>query len=325
MLKTSTTGSYPPLFNPTVGLSALPAESREDLVHKSIAQAIRDQIDLQIDILVDGQPRDDIVSMFTHKLTGYQGAVAGPGDAMMPKRIVGRIRPAEEPITVADYCYARDLAGTKPLKAHITGPITIARSSFVEPESPYCSRHDERLIQDLAFALGREASALVKAGAEVVQIDEPLLASTEYLDMAFAAMRMIVETGHIPHPALHACGNIPRVFEQIMRKSPVEIVSLEGSWLLAPELKEINGAYLVACRKKLGLGCIQVNSRKVESPLWLQVFLEDVLDRVGEDSIWAVMPNCGMRLLDRDVAKRKLQVMVQVVRAVRGEFHWRPS
>lgn len=308
-LKTSLTGSYPPIYNPDKAIRFLPPEEQAEWVHKSIERAIHDQIDIGIDILVDGQVRDDIVSLFAAKLPGYEGHT-------LPYRAVARIRPADGPITVDDYLYAKQLAGGRPLKAHITGPLTMARATRVEDTSPYRDRHDPELVLDFARALGQEARFLVQAGAEIVQIDEPVLTDGVDLDLAFQAMKQIIEIGEIPFPGLHICGNVSLIFEQVLTQSPVKMVSIEGNWLKQPELGHINHDYLVHCGKQIGLGCIQVADYTLERLTSVQNFLDQMITRLGKENIWAVMPNCGLRPVPYEVACNKLAIMVKAVKSL---------
>jgi 5-methyltetrahydropteroyltriglutamate--homocysteine methyltransferase len=308
-LKTSTTGSWPPIYNPDEPIRHLPTEEQDRIVHESIERAIRDQIELDIDILVDGQVRDDIVSLLASKLPGYEGRT-------LPYRAVDRIRPADEPITVQDYLYAKDLVGDKPLKAHITGPMTLARATLVDAESPYNNRNDPDLVIDLAQALGQEARRLVEAGAEIVQIDEPALADGVDLALAIEAMKQIVEIGEIPFPGLHICKNVTRILDDVLRRSPVRMVSMEGEWLRHDELNHINRDYLSRCGKQIGLGCIEVRNYSIERLTAVQNFLDYILDRLGEECIWAAMPNCGLRPVPHDVALKKLKVLVSAVRSL---------
>ena len=308
-LKTSLAGSYPPKFNPDEPIRDKPIEEQDRLVHESIDRAIHDQIELGIDILVDGQPRDDIVSLFSQKLPGYEGCA-------LPCRAIGLIRPSDEPITVPDYQYAKQLVGNKALKAHITGPMTMARGTKIDAESPYANRNDPKLVMDLAKALGHEAHLLVKAGAEVVQIDEPVLQDGVDLDLAFAAMRQVVEIGEIPFPALHACGNLTKILKDILTRSPIKMISMEGSWLNHDELLDINHDYLRRCGKQIGLGCIQVADYQIEKLTKVQNFLDQMMIRLGEEHIWAVMPNCGLRPVPYGVALEKLKVMVEAVKTL---------
>lgn len=315
-LGTSLTGSYPPFYNPDEAIRSLPAEEQEHIVHRSIERAIHDQIELGIDILVDGQVRDDIVSLFAGRLPGYQGQT-------LPYRAVDRIRPADEPITVQDYLYARKLAGDRPLKAHVTGPMTMARATRVET-SVYRDRQDPELVLDLARALGQEARFLVEAGAEIVQIDEPVLADGVDLDLAFEAMKQIVEIGQIPFPGLHACGNVTQILDQTLTCSPVKMISIEGEWLEQGELSHINRDYLAHCGKQIGLGCIKVSDYTLERLTVVQNFLDQMVSRLGEENIWAAMPNCGLRFVPYDVVQNKLSIMVNAVRSLQVVVDRRP-
>jgi 5-methyltetrahydropteroyltriglutamate--homocysteine methyltransferase len=302
-LKISTTGSWPPTYDPDKPIRHLPVEEQDRIVHESIERAVRDQIELGIDILVDGQVRDDIVSLLAPKLPGYAGNT-------LPYRAVGPIRPADGPITVQDYLYAKGLAGDRPLKAHITGPMTMARTSLVEASAPYMNRNDPSLVRDLAKALGQEARFLVQAGAEIVQIDEPALADGVNLSLAFEAMKQIIEIGEIPLPALHICKNVTKILDDVLTNSPVKMVSMEGSWLRRDELSHINREYLSRCGKQIGLGCIEVRKYAIERLTAVQNFLDFMLDRLSEERIWAAMPNCGLRPVPYEVALKKLKVMV---------------
>jgi 5-methyltetrahydropteroyltriglutamate--homocysteine methyltransferase len=308
-LKTSTTGSWPPTYDPDKPIRHLPAEEQDRIVHKSIERAIHDQIELGIDVLVDGQVRDDIVSLLMFKLPGYEGRT-------LPYHAVDRIQPADKPITIQDYLYAKNLAGDRLLKAHITGPMTLSRATLVDAESPYDSRNDPQLIRDLAQALGQEARYLVEAGAKIVQIDEPALADGVDLNLAFEAMKQIIEIGNIPFPALHACGNVTRILDDVLTSSPVKMISIEGNWFTYDELEHINREYLTRCGKQIGLGCIQVANYDIERLRRVQGFLDRMLVRFGEENIWAAMPNCGLRSVPHEVALEKLDVMVEAARSL---------
>jgi len=308
-LRTSSTGSWPPTYDPDKGIRHLLADDQDHIVRESIERAVHDQIELGIDILVDGQVRDDIISLLVPKLPGYAGST-------LPYRAVGPIRPSEEPITVQDYLYAKELAGDRPMKAHVTGPMTIARSTVIDAESGYTSRNDPELIRDLAKALGQEARFLVRAGAEIVQIDEPVLADGVDLDLAFEAMKTIVEIGEIPFPGLHACGNVTRILDDVLTRSPVRMISIEGAWLKRDELSHVDREYLTSCGKQIGLGCIKVADYSLERLTVVQKFLDQMMVRLGEENIWAAMPNCGLRPVPYDVVLEKLKVMVQSAKSL---------
>lgn len=307
-LKTSLTGSYPPIKNPNQIFPDLTPDQIELDVKLGTERAIQDQIELGIDYLVDGQVRDSIVQLFTCKLPGYAPEA--------PARIIGRIKAAESSISAADFLLAKRLAEGRPLKAHITGPITIARGSQITTVSPYKSRSDPQLIMDLSEALGHEAKYLVEAGATIVQIDEPRIQDLADLKIVFDAMRKIVDVGKIPIPALHICGNVTEIFLEILEKAPIKIISIEGRWLNEERLASVNRSYLMARGKQIGLGAIRVDDYALDRITKVQNFIDQMVGRLGEEGIWAIMPNCGLRPMPYDVAKEKLKIMVQAAHSI---------
>ena len=106
------------------------------------------------------------------------------------------------------------------------------------------------------------------------------------------------------------------ILDDILTRSPVKMVSIEGAWLKYDELSHINRDYLIRCGKQIGLGCIQVSDYNIERKRQVQNFLDQMMVRLGEENIWAVMPNCGLRPVPYVVAKTKLQVMVETARSL---------
>lgn len=303
-LPTSLIGSFSPTYDPNRPIRQLPLEEQDRLVKDSIQRAIQTQIDAGISILVDGQVRGDIVSMFCTQIHGFVGNT-------LPYRVTSPIRPNETPITVQDYVYARNLVGDRPLKAHLTGPMTLTHDAVVDTTaSGYTGKTDRKFVLDMAVALAQEAHFLVQAGAQMVQIDEPVLRNGVDLELAFEAMRIIVEKGGIPIPGLHICGNATAILEEVLKSAPVQFISMEARWLRQNSLAFVDQEYLRSCNKKLGLGCIDVADYKCERQRSVQDFLEQMVFRFGQENIWAVTPNCGMRMMPFDSAKAKLQIMV---------------
>lgn len=308
-LLTCLTGSYPPEHDPILLSSDLPEETREATIQSAIRRAVNDQVEAGIDILVDGQIRDDIVALFLSK---FRGCVIKGAHYV----VTGKIHPCEEPITVADFQYARSLATGRLFKAHVTGPMSLARETTLATNE-YKDKYDPKLILDLAYAIAQEARHLANAGAEIVQIDEPALAHGADLEMAFRAMRVVVEKGGIGTAWLHACGDIRAIFKSLVEEAyPVQALSVEGAWLDYPELAQVDGDYLLQHGKKICYGCVRVEPPNIEHLGMLQRMLERAVDRFGIRNIAAVTPNCGLRGTPYDVAKRKMRVMVEAAKSV---------
>lgn len=309
ILKTSLTGSYPPCYDVAKSLQYLPKEEQERLVRQSIKRAIEDQIELGIDVLVDGQVRNDIVSMFCSKISGFTGN-------RLPYRVSSHIQPTEESIILSDILTAREFAGNQQIKAHITGPMTLVSNAVVNVESGYAGKTDQTLIQDVTRVLSYEAKRLVDAGVEIIQIDEAVLTNGADLAVAFAAIQQIVEFAEIPLPILHVCGNVTMILADVLQKAPVKVLSIEGSWLKREELAHIDRQYMRACNKQFGLGCIAVSTHHIEQKRSIQSFIDQMVTRLGIESIWAIMPNCGFRLMPYNIAKEKIRAMVEAVKSL---------
>lgn len=308
-IKTSLTGSFPPVYNPYQPIRNKSIEEQDKLVFASIKRAISAELEAGIDVLVDGQTRDDIVSSFCRYLPGFSGDT-------LPYRVVGPIQPAENPITVKDYHYALEVAKGAPVKAHLTGPMTLARDAIVIPASGYTGKTDPRLVKDIAHALGFEARLLIQAGAKIIQIDEPVLRNGVDLELAFSAMRKIVEIGEIPQTGLHICGNTSRIIKEVLTSAPVDYVSMEGAWLKHESLSFINNNFLKNCKKQIGLGCIEVADYTVERLRSVEATVDQMVNRLGIENIWAITPNCGMRLMPYEVALKKIQVMCEAAHSI---------
>ncbi len=143
-------------------------------ISEHIKQAIREQEQLDIDVLVHGEAeRNDMVEYFGEHFDGYiftqNGWVQSYGSrCVKPPVIIGDIsRP--EAITVEWAKYAQSLT-EKPVKGMLTGPVTILCWSFPRED---ISR--ETIAKQIALALRDEVDDLQKAGIGIIQIDEPAL------------------------------------------------------------------------------------------------------------------------------------------------------
>ena len=285
----TTTGSYPPLPPPA---------SIED----SIKRAIKDQLDAGIDLLVDGQVESDIAGIFAEHIKGFSNRAG-----RYP--IYQKITPPEHPITVSSFLYAKSLAPEKQFKAHLTGPTFLAQSSEIRDTSHYAKNTDRKLVFDIAHALAEEAKALSAAGAEYIQIDEPSFTYGANLDDGLAAIEII--TKHIKHPILHVCSDIRHIFNRLLSAN-VEILSVEGQHLR--RLININSNILSSNKKKIAYGCMPVNTNHIESPRRLIREIVEAVDLYGVENLWAITPNCGLRLIESDEISQKEQLGVKIIK-----------
>ena len=134
------------------------------------------QEDLGYDVLVHGEmERGDMVAYFGETLGGLKPGnpkepVRAYGNRFwIPPEIIGKVS-WKKPITVESWIYAQSLT-SKPVKGMLTGPGTIYDWSI---DVFYADRR--KALKDIANALREEIKALIKAGATIIQIDEPSMA-----------------------------------------------------------------------------------------------------------------------------------------------------
>lgn len=296
-LLTTVVGSYP-----TGGLPPRRAAQR----------AVEDQIAAGIDLIADGQIRGDMVAAFAEQIPGYR-----PTDDGRWEVYEALDRPAL-PIAAADYALARRLAaGRAAVKGVVTGPITLALSSRVAPSAPYFAPHDPELILRLANILAHEVAALVAAGAEAVQVDEPALATALGRqispELAENALRDLAALPALP--MLHVCGDVRRIAGELLAL-PFAALDVEGCRL--DNLAAIDRDELEFAEARLCYGCVDTQTDEVESVAVVRERVRAAVRVIGPARLW-LSPDCGLRRLSLDAARAKLATMVAAAQDVRAE------
>ncbi|HZC76181.1 MAG TPA: uroporphyrinogen decarboxylase family protein [Ktedonobacterales bacterium] len=297
-LLTTVIGSYPP--------AGLPPR-------RAVQRAVEDQIAAGVELISDGQMRGDMIGAFAARIPGFRLADDGTWE------VEDALDLPDGHITAGDYALARQLAaGRAEVKGVVTGPITLALSCRVAPTAPYTDSTDPVLLLRLAEILAREVAALVAAGANVVQIDEPALAKALGTrvspELAYDALRSLVATPRLP--ALHVCGDIRAVAAELLIL-PFAVLAFENSRIA--NLGALDADELDFTTVRLSPGCVDTQSAEVESAAVIGDRIRAVLERIEAERVW-VAPDCGLRLLDPEVARRKLTRMVAAAQAVRAEL-----
>jgi 5-methyltetrahydropteroyltriglutamate--homocysteine methyltransferase len=310
---TNTVGSYP---THTIGEDVKAKMSVQDLMagkdpfSASIEAAVVDQVRAGIDLISDGQVRADMVSAFA---AGIPGMKSEKGRSY----ITGKITRPLRSITAKDLTLARQYAGEGArIKGIITGPVTIAASSSISRGAQYRSSLDPRLLSDLAKALRFEADQLCRAGADALQIDEPVLYNVG-VENVLGYIDAAVEDVEIPvklHPHVASF----KEFEQLLKLKNIEYIGVEAA-KYPVLLDKLTGAAFEGHGKKVALGVIDTDSPEVESVETVKKRIERGIEVFGDD-MW-INPDCGLRLQTREVAFQKLKVLVDAVTRVKLEFN----
>jgi len=171
-----------------------------------------------------------------------------------------------------------------------------------------------------------ELKALVAAGADFIQIDEPSPAIHPDSPAAFADLfNAAIEGVHVKLAA-HLCfGNYAGrplakrvyapVFQQMMQFQVDQLV-LEFA---NRELHELQVLGEIAAHRELAVGLVDVKSYYIETVEDVAERLRRVLEFVPAEKL-SVVPDCGFSQTARWAARAKLKAMVAGAHLVRAEF-----
>jgi 5-methyltetrahydropteroyltriglutamate--homocysteine methyltransferase len=268
-----------------------------------------------LDVVTDGEMRrNEMVEFFAHRIGGYEfnGPVKVWGHNYFDKPSVVEDVTYEEPWLVDEFEFTSS-AAEKPVKVPITGPYTLASWSFNEV---YDSEAD--LAYDLADLVNEEIEALVDAGARYIQIDEPALATTpdDHAIVGEALDRIVADIPDDVRIGLHVCyGDYSRIYPEML-DYPVDEFDLE---LANGDYEQLDVFTEHEFTKDLALGVVDVHDAEVESVEEIKENIEQGLKVVPPERL-TVSPDCGLKLLPREVAYQKMENMVAAARAVEADL-----
>jgi len=316
-LWTTTVGSFPkpPHIERARNQHArgeISAEKLFELEREATVQVIRDQEEIGLEILVDGELyRGDMTTFFAERMEGF--AISNPvrsyGNRYYRKPIaVGPIR-RRSAWTVDWWKFAQGLTA-RPVKGMLTGPYTMMDWSFNEH---YPSR--EAMAMDLAEAIREEALALEAAGAKYIQVDEPAVSvRPEELKLAVRALGRAVE-GLKAKTITHICYGDFDVIYPAMLDLPVDMIDLEMANSRYDLLERFRSHPF---SKEIGYGVLDVHSHRVETKEEVKQGILRGLEFLKPEQMY-IDPDCGLKTRTVEEAKEKLRVMVAAVREVRQE------
>ncbi|MFN3926554.1 MAG: 5-methyltetrahydropteroyltriglutamate--homocysteine S-methyltransferase [Pseudanabaenaceae cyanobacterium] len=297
----------------------------EQAIDAEIAKCIKYQEEVGLDVLVHGEfERTDMVEFFAQQLSGFafteNGWVQSYGSrCVRPPIIYGDItRP--HPMTVREFKVAQSLT-QKIVKGMLTGPVTMLNWSFPRTDIP----RSEQAMQ-IALALRDEVADLEKAGAKMIQIDEPALREglplkqerwAEYLTWAVNAFRL---SAGIAQPSTqihtHMCySEFGDIIEHIQRLD-ADVLSIENSRSNNATLFEITNA---GYKHQVGNGVYDVHSPVVPSVEQILAQLKTGVANLPPDQIW-VNPDCGLKTRRWEEVIPSLQNMVKATQILRQEL-----
>ena len=268
-----------------------------------------------LDVVVDGEMRrNEMVEYFAQRIGGYEfnGPVKVWGHNYFDKPSVVEEVSYDEPWLVDEFRFTTGVAD-RPVKVPITGPYTLASWSFNEQ---YDSEED--LAYELADLVNEEIERLVEAGARYIQIDEPALATTpdDHAIVGKCLDRIVDDVPANVRVGLHVCyGDYSRIYPEIL-DMPVHEYDLE---LANGDYDQLDVFTDPEFTKDLALGVVDVHTTDVETVEEIKDNIEKGFEVVPPERL-TVSPDCGLKLLPREVAYRKMENMVQAAREIEAKL-----
>jgi 5-methyltetrahydropteroyltriglutamate--homocysteine methyltransferase len=307
----------------------LGANDVRELMEDATQAALLDQERAGIDVVTTGEMgRVRFIIGFYDRISGIRTLPAprqlGPPlwDTNTPFEVTGKIAAPNGLGIVDEFTLARTLT-RKPIKATVPGPYTL----LVPLKLGGGYRDKDTLLADLVEIVNAECKALVAAGANFIQIDEPhhgMYAGAVH-DVTRGINRAV--DGVAAKIAVHVCfGNLyGRPFSAVRDYRNVfpTLGDLKASQIV---LEFANRGMEDVARwkdfpkdKELGAGVIDVKAFKSETAADVAARIRGFLQHIAPDKLW-LNPDCGFWETPRWVVKQKLAALVAGAAIVRREL-----
>src|ERR1700758_5397917 len=303
----------------------LPEEHLEEAQDDATIVAIRDMERAGIDIVTDGEIRRESYSnRFATALEGVDAdnpamITSRSGHATPVPRVVGKVKRLGA-VELRDMEFLRKNTD-RAAKITLPGPFTMSQQAKNE-----YYKDDEELAMAFAEAVNAEAHDLQKAGADVIQLDEPWVRNNPDLARRYAGKWITRALQGIPIPTVvHVCFGYAAVvpgstkpagysFLAELAATSAEQISIEAA---QPKLDL--GVLKDLSAKKIMLGVLDLGDPKIESVDTVAERIRNGLKYVSADKL-VPAPDCGMKYMPRHVAFGKLKAMADAAAKVRKEI-----
>ena len=337
-MKTARTSQLPPFYTHGIGSLPRPQVVRDLLANKRtmpaddfaktmddlVIFAIRLQEQAGLDVVSDGEwRRSQYIREFLDRIGGFERCrkFSHQGETKLTDVVVRRMT-ANESVFRDDAHFLRSHTN-RATKFALPSPFLIAVRYWHEDYSRDAYPSVQHFLDHLADVLAREARALVEAGIDIVQLDDPAL--TYFCDRrltdgagadihderlrrtwdvdrqfpeALAAINRVAE-GLRAEVHLHCCHSVYKRrsdvtgdYKPILPRlcdAKVDRVNLEFAY---PGTGDVSDLALLPAQLGLGMGVIDVRSEHLQTVEQIEALGEAGTRIVGPDRI-ALNPDCG--------------------------------
>jgi len=298
----------------------------------AVRLAILDQEEAGVDVISDGEMRrtagyyrgymDRIVNLPLSKKPPLRQLGPIHYDFNRPREVAGPIS-APEGLGIAEEFKFLKTRTRKPVKATCAGPLNFARECLLT--SYYKSTFD--LAYDFAKIINAELKALVEAGADFIQVDEPSYVHLREEPAEMAKLFNATVEGVRAKVALHICfgthAGRPRMSRRTYRQLFPKILDARVDQFVFEfanrQMSEIELWKEFSVDRELGAGVIDIKAYEVETPEDVAQRIRTALKYILPEKLW-INPDCGMSATPRWICVQKLRAMVEGTRIVRREL-----
>lgn len=302
---TTTIGSFPQTneirhIRRDFKIGKIDQSNYEQQIKAQIADAVRKQEDIGLDVLVHGEAeRNDMVEYFGELLEGFaftqNGWVQSYGSrCVKPPIIFGDVN-RSKPMTVAWSQYAQSLT-KRCMKGMLTGPVTILAWSFVRDDQP-----EKDTALQIALALRDEVVDLEAAGINVIQIDEPafrellpLRKSNRSAYLNWAAKCFRIAAGGVKDQTqihTHMCYSEFNDIIEAIASLDADVITLESS---RSDMELLQAFVHFSYPNEIGPGVYDIHSPRIPTQEEILELLQKALQYIPAERLW-VNPDCGLK------------------------------
>lgn len=304
-------------------------EDMREAQQDAVDTALRDQEDAGVDIITDGEMCR--VGFFTAEFYSHMSGLREVGQKRK-SGVAGHDQrekyEAVEPLgapdglgLMAEYDYVKTRT-QRPIKMPIPGPFTLA--GRIQPGSIYKDRID--VAYALAELVNAELKALVAAGVDFIQLDEPSYAVHSSTPAEFVKLFNQTVEGVKAKISIHLCfGNFvgrpvakrtyrplfPHILDMKVDQYALEFANRE--------MAEIGLWQEFGSEKEVAAGLVDVKNYYVETPEDVAERIRIALRHIPAEKL-TITPDCGFSQTARWAARAKLRSMVAGTEIVRREL-----
>lgn len=307
--------------------------------------AVQEQAGL--DVLTDGEwRRKSYIGVIAELAHGFELST-NPEDGRPWTIVVDKLSPKKPGFIAEEIRFVRSLT-TRQIKATLPSPALLGERMWDPGKSAKAYPRREDFVRDCVPVLRRELELLLRAGADIIQIDDPHLClfvtpevRAQYDNADRAADFAVEATNRLVHGikgarlAVHLCrragarvrgeaqheGGFERILPQL-NKLQVQHLTMEfttpgaGDFAVLKQLRE---------DFEIGLGCVDVTPGRIDSPEVIADRVRQALRHIVPERI-TLNPDCGFApgsgaIVSIDEAYRKLCHEVAAARRLREEFN----